>query len=242
LRGGTKLTLDSDIQPSNIMIQIPDEKYVIEYLSESQTTVQTMSESDEDYSVTPTQSLREFYFPEGFNVMKLDIALSDWGVASFTDKHLTELIQPLLLRAPEVILEAPWSTPVDIWNLGALVPELLFHQNMFSGQDSTGAFLSTVHLEEMATLLGAFPVDLLKQAGLKSTRDIFTAEGQIQTPTLTVAISLEQRFSTLPSDEAPKFVELIKAMLAIDPAKRKTAEQLLEEAWLKHEYTGDLAF
>jgi serine/threonine-protein kinase SRPK3 len=40
--------------------------------------------------------------------MNLNIALSDWGVASFTNRHLTEEIQPPLFRAPEVLLGASW--------------------------------------------------------------------------------------------------------------------------------------
>lgn len=42
-------------------------------------------------------------------------------LASWYDKHLTEWIQPQMLRAPEVILGAPWDWRVDIWNMGALV-------------------------------------------------------------------------------------------------------------------------
>jgi serine/threonine-protein kinase SRPK3 len=34
---------------------------------------------------------------------------------------LLEQAQPVLLRAPEVILGYPWSTPVDIWSVGCLV-------------------------------------------------------------------------------------------------------------------------
>lgn len=41
--------------------------------------------------------------------------------ASWFDKHLTEWIQPPMLRAPEVIIGASWDFRVDIWNLGALV-------------------------------------------------------------------------------------------------------------------------
>jgi hypothetical protein len=51
----------------------------------------------------------------------LDFAYSNVVLASWYDKHLTEWIQPQLLRAPEVILGAPWDWKVDIWNLGALV-------------------------------------------------------------------------------------------------------------------------
>lgn len=38
------------------------------------------------------------------------------------DKHLWgEAVQPVMLRAPEVILGHPWSTPIDIWTVGCLV-------------------------------------------------------------------------------------------------------------------------
>ena len=33
----------------------------------------------------------------------------------------SDIIQPLSLRAPEVILGCEWDTSVDIWNLGCLV-------------------------------------------------------------------------------------------------------------------------
>lgn len=46
--------------------------------------------------------------------------------ASWFDRHLTEWIQPERLRAPEVILGAPWDHKVDIWNLG-LVVRILLH-------------------------------------------------------------------------------------------------------------------
>jgi serine/threonine-protein kinase SRPK3 len=41
---------------------------------------------------------------------------------------------------------------VDIWNLGALVPELVFGQNMFSAKDKKGVYSVGRHLEEMDAL------------------------------------------------------------------------------------------
>ncbi|KKY36229.1 putative serine threonine protein kinase [Diaporthe ampelina] len=76
---------------------------------------------------TPIQSrpLRACSFgadPTRFN--ELDIALVDWGVSSSANMHLTENIQPVALRAPEVLIRAPWDTQVDWWNLGAVVFEV----------------------------------------------------------------------------------------------------------------------
>lgn len=41
--------------------------------------------------------------------------------ASWVDDHLMELIQPINLRAPEVVLGAEWDTSADIWNAGCVV-------------------------------------------------------------------------------------------------------------------------
>lgn len=47
--------------------------------------------------------------------------LCDFGEARTGSASYTQLIQPAVYRAPEVFLHLPWSTPVDIWNLGCLV-------------------------------------------------------------------------------------------------------------------------
>jgi len=36
-------------------------------------------------------------------------------------EHLSKLVQPYALRAPEVILGLEWGTAIDIWSLGCMV-------------------------------------------------------------------------------------------------------------------------
>ena len=48
-------------------------------------------------------------------------SLTNLSKASWVQKHLTEWIQPQMLRAPEVILGAEWDPKVDIWNVGLVV-------------------------------------------------------------------------------------------------------------------------
>jgi len=49
---------------------------------------QDATENSGNYTIIPTQILRDFYFPDdGFNGTTLDIALSDWGVASWTSNY-----------------------------------------------------------------------------------------------------------------------------------------------------------
>jgi hypothetical protein len=49
--------------------------------------------------------------------------LSEFGEARLGLSSGThwEDVQPLIYRAPEVLLRMPWDQKVDIWNLGALV-------------------------------------------------------------------------------------------------------------------------
>ena len=50
--------------------------------------------------------------------------LCDFGEARFGKKTYTDDIQPYVYRAPEIMLDIPWTYSVDIWNLGVMVSEL----------------------------------------------------------------------------------------------------------------------
>ena len=47
--------------------------------------------------------------------------LIDFGEARFGSRTYTDDIHPYQYRAPEVILDIPWSFSADIWNLGVMV-------------------------------------------------------------------------------------------------------------------------
>lgn len=47
--------------------------------------------------------------------------LCDFGSAVSGDEEHLEDVQPDIYRAPEVILEAPWTYSIDIWNAGCMV-------------------------------------------------------------------------------------------------------------------------
>lgn len=230
--------MSSDIQPGNIMLHNPDEDALQSYLEERYRDEPAVSDAHEEYTIVRSRNLRHHYIAAGVPVdlMTFDFFLGDWGVACWQEEHLSEVIQPQLLRAPEVILEAPWGTSVDLWNLGAVLPELMFGQNMFSGMDS-GAYTIRGHLAEMNALLGPFPQPLLADAKLAKAKDMFDKEGNIRKYRLERIVSLEQRFSSLPEDEARKFEAFVRRLLELDPGQRPTAQAMLEQPWLSHEYT-----
>jgi serine/threonine-protein kinase SRPK3 len=47
--------------------------------------------------------------------------LCDFGSAVVGETEHTEDVQPDIYRAPEVILEAPWSYSIDIWSVACMV-------------------------------------------------------------------------------------------------------------------------
>ncbi|KAJ5921633.1 serine-threonine protein kinase [Penicillium verhagenii] len=162
------------------------------------------------------------------------VILGDWGTASWESRHLTEFIQPRLLRAPEVLLQAPWSKEVDIWNLGALLPELLDAVQMFSGRASVtgGHYLIKHHIEEMDALFGPFPSHLLEEGNQAIVRNSFNANLQIRDPTERPLAELGKWIKCLNGEEKERFLLLLRSMMMIDPKKRTPAHLLQNELWL----------
>lgn len=60
---------------------------------------------------------RELQIPKAWGAP----VLCDFGSAVLGDVEHQEDVQPAIYRAPEVILEAPWSYEIDIWNAGCMV-------------------------------------------------------------------------------------------------------------------------
>lgn len=50
--------------------------------------------------------------------------LCDFGSAVLGTEPHVEDVQPNVYRAPEVILEKPWSYSIDTWNVGCMVGRL----------------------------------------------------------------------------------------------------------------------
>ncbi|KFY19848.1 hypothetical protein V491_04168 [Pseudogymnoascus sp. VKM F-3775] len=108
-----------------------------------------------------------------------DIVLRDWGVASWADNRLTEIIQPVALPTPEVLIGAPWGAAADLWNLGAVVLEMFRAIRMFSGEYPQGHYKLEQHLAEIVHLYGPFPKALLDKPNQDITRAIFDNQGKV---------------------------------------------------------------
>ncbi|KAN0072476.1 Protein kinase-like domain containing protein [Elaphomyces granulatus] len=119
----------------------------------------------------PVYASRRFELPRKFG----KAVLSDFGSAVRGDERRNHDAQPNVYRSPEVMLEAEWSYPIDIWNVGVMVWDLFEGRHMFYGNDPDGKGYSTrAHLAEVVALLGPPPLDLLKHG--KRSPEFFTED------------------------------------------------------------------
>ena len=81
--------------------------------------------------------------------------LCDFGEAHFGKKTYTDDIQTYVYRAPEIILDIPWTYSVDVWNVGVMVSAsntkfLLFHCATLSPGSNWPPLLDLGHFREQA--------------------------------------------------------------------------------------------
>ncbi len=104
---------DVDIKADNIILDIADAKLFDDYVANELEYPTPRKFVDGN----PIYMSRRFGLPREFG----QPILSDFGSAVRGDIEHDEDVQPNIYRAPEVMLEVPWSYPIDIWNLGCMV-------------------------------------------------------------------------------------------------------------------------
>ncbi|TQN66842.1 Serine/threonine-protein kinase SRPK [Colletotrichum shisoi] len=206
--------IHTDIKPTNILIESPAINDMFENApSEAFSPQEPPLPPPQDFYMRSTQV--SSHKEDLARSTELSVRLTDFGTSSRFDKHLTEWIQPDMLRAPE------------IWELAE--GRLLF-DGTWAPRDS---YTPEAHLAQMKAVLGAFPERLLARS---KNRDLyFDSKGNLTKPSTFPPVSLEQ-FSKNPNisaSERSRFLELVAAMTRIDPEERPEAQTLLEADWLR---------
>lgn len=160
--------IHTDIKADNILQEIADDEILHSFTREE------LRDPSPRKLVNghPVYESRRFDLPRNFGAA----VLSDFGAAeSGTETHNHD-VQPNVYRSPEVMLNADWSYPADIWNFGCMIWDLFEGGHLFCGDDPDGNGYSTcAHLAEVVTLLGPPPPDLLVR-GVRS-REFFSEDG-----------------------------------------------------------------
>ncbi|KAJ7196862.1 kinase-like protein [Mycena pura] len=183
--------------------------------------------------------------PAGASSIEIDEAnifngrykLADFGSANRATHQWASVIQPDALRSPEVALGAPWGTSTDIWNLSCIIFELAQREQLFhpfwKRDGETNHSPIRTHLAQMRTLLGPFPASLITQG--HRSEGLFDENGELisRGPFDATLEELILRGRSGPSVEVTFFADFLRRGLALDPAERWSAEQLLEHEWLQ---------
>ncbi|KAI1878991.1 hypothetical protein JX265_003168 [Neoarthrinium moseri] len=160
--------IHTDIKADNIMFGIQDDS-VFEAFEEEELQNPSPRKVLTDRTVYASRALtmpREWGSP----------VLCDFGSAVSGETEHLEDIQPDIYRAPEVILQIPWTYSVDIWNVGCMIWDVFEGGHLFTGRDPEAqTYRSRAHLAEMIALLGQPSPDLLARGGL--SHEFFSPEG-----------------------------------------------------------------
>jgi hypothetical protein len=106
------------------------------------------------------------------------IILSDFGCAVSGEVERNHNAEPNVYQCPEVMIQALWSYPADIWNVGAMIWDVFRLDHLVYDQDPSGkGYTTRAHLAEVIGLLGPPPADLLK-LGVRS-KEFFSEDGEL---------------------------------------------------------------
>ncbi|RDX47267.1 kinase-like protein [Lentinus brumalis] len=156
----------------------------------------------------------------------LNVALGDFGGAVPLDKISEEvkIVTPPLLRPPELLLGHPWSTPIDVWAVGCMVFECLTGASLFQVERTPKLDETAVHLGRMVEHLGTFPAAFLDKCSKRA--DYFDETGTF----FWFGNFLHIRENMSDAD-VKATCAFMRRCLAIVPAERATAAELLDDEW-----------
>ncbi|KAE8141341.1 kinase-like domain-containing protein [Aspergillus pseudotamarii] len=218
--------IHTDIKANNIMFELADNSVFIKF------------EEDELQDPSPRKELdgRAIFLSRELEMIPGKLGapvLCDFGSAMLGDIEHLEDVQPDIYRAPEVILEVPWSYSIDIWNVGCMIWNIFEGGSLFTGHDPEfQTYRSRAHLAEMINLLGPPPPSLLARG--KQSQKFFSGSGEFREATLLQDLTpLEQRETTLEGEDKESFLRMMRRILQWEPEKRSSAKELAEDEWIR---------
>uniref|UniRef100_A0A8C4QPH3 cyclin-dependent kinase n=1 Tax=Eptatretus burgeri TaxID=7764 RepID=A0A8C4QPH3_EPTBU len=152
------------------------------------------------------------------------LKLADFGLARIYSFQmaLTSVVVTLWYRAPEVLLQASYATPVDLWSVGCIFAEMFRRRPLFSGNSDID------QLNKIFDLLGV-PAEDDWPSDVALSHLSFVQRDKQPIETVVPEIGLSGK-------------DLLLKLLTFDPTKRiSTAAALQHDFFSENESDGSLA-
>lgn len=165
-----------------------------------------------------------------------EVKICDFGLARIVgskllelESNLTEYVATRWYRAPEImLLQAMYSTSVDLWSVGCILAELFLAYPLFPGKDFRNQlqlifeFLGTPKAPDMRSVSlerAKAYIELLPQTEPKDSKSYFENHPR-----------RIQKYGSEAID--PQGLELTTNLLSFNPSRRFTASQALRHSYL----------
>jgi len=155
--------------------------------------------------------------------------LIDFGCSMRSSELLYGVAQSRLYRAPEVILDAGFQTPIDIWSLGCVVAELFTGHPLFHGKTDNAQLIL------MTAVLGS-PPPFMVSSGRQSSV-FFNENNELLHPfdsfgvrVVPGSVALAELLPGLRDEE---MLDFIAKCLKWYPAERMTAAEALRHSFFR---------
>lgn len=164
------------------------------------------------------------------------VFLCDFGLSRFfdPDEQLSFGVVTQWYRAPEIILDAAYSYPSDVWSVGVILGELLLRRHLFPGKSNDSAN----QLQLIFHLVGTPSKEVFdenRSYGRASQNAKNYALAYIErrpcASTLVNLLSTAPVLRHTPGSAPPLAVQLAEQLLQFDPAKRPSADDALKHPW-----------
>jgi dual specificity tyrosine-phosphorylation-regulated kinase 2/3/4 len=165
---------------------------------------------------------------------ELNIKIADFGLACFDHDELYPEVQSLWCRAPEVLLQTPYSTRIDIWSLGCVLAFMYTGKYIMKGE---GCY------DQLWAIMELFGVPCNRMvcdspnsnAWFDDEGKLKVNKGKCKKQRVPNSICLERTMECKDKD----FIDFVRCCLTIDPEKRLNAKEVLKHKWL-YDQTFDL--
>lgn len=171
-----------------------------------------------------------------------DIRLIDFGSAIFEEEYHSTVVSTRHYRAPEIILGLGWSYPCDAYSLGCILVEFYTGVALYQTHDNLE------HLAMMEMVMGKMP-DRFARLGARAKPEFFKDGARLDWPKPKATRQSKKDVRATrplqdvipPTDQINKqFVDLVRRLLAFDPAQRITVRDALHHPYFSFNIPEEL--